>query len=83
MPEISRFMGLLSRCSSSRKNTNRLIFMQSIEYVGVFDINTFEMTLGDLPEKAQRLVQEWLRANAKLLINMWNTQQIHKLPPLE
>ena len=33
--------------------------MQSIEYVGVFDINTFEMTLGDLPEKAQRLVQEW------------------------
>lgn len=77
------FMGLLSRCSSSRKNTDRLIFMQSIEYVGVFDLFTFEMTLGDLPEKAQRLVQEWLRANAKSLIDMWNTQQIHKLPPLE
>lgn len=76
------FMGLLSRCSSNRKNTNRLIFMQSIEYVGG-DINTFEMTLGGLPEKAQRLVQEWLRANAKSLIDMWNTQQIHKLPPLE
>ena len=57
--------------------------MQYIGYVGVFDIHTFEMTLGDLPEKAQRLVQEWLRANAKSLIDMWNTQQIHKLPPLE
>ena len=57
--------------------------MQSIGYVGVFDLFTFEMTLADLPEKAQRLVQEWLRANAKSLIDMWNTQQIHKLPPLE
>lgn len=53
------------------------------EYVGVFYIHTFEMTLSDLPEKAQHLVQEWLCASAKALIEMWNTQQIHKLPPLE
>jgi hypothetical protein len=53
------------------------------EYVGIFDIHTFEMTLGDLPMQAQRLVKEWLKSNAADLIEMWNTQKIHKLPPLK
>lgn len=28
------------------------------EYVGIFDIHTYEMTMGDLPVQAQRLVKE-------------------------
>ena len=83
-PEISRFYGIIIKMFFKPKE-HEPAHIHAIydEYVGVFDINTFEMTLGDLPEKAQRLVQEWLRANAKSLIDMWNTQQIHKLPPLE
>lgn len=48
----------------------------------VFDINTFEMTDGDLPERAQSMVKEWLGLNQSKLSNMWETQIITKLPPL-
>ena len=53
------------------------------EYVGIFDICSFEMVDGDLPHKAQELVKEWLKDNYKSLIQMWNTQVINKLNPLE
>ena len=53
------------------------------EYVGIFDIKTFEMTDGDLPAKAQALVKEWLENNYKELIDMWETQIISKLEPLK
>ncbi|MDO4489163.1 MAG: DUF4160 domain-containing protein, partial [Eubacteriales bacterium] len=52
------------------------------EHIGIFDINTSEMTEGDLPIKAQQLVKEWLNKNKDKLIEMWNTQKLEKLPPL-
>ena len=53
------------------------------EYVGVFNIKTHKMTDGDLPSKAQELVEEWLSINEENLQTMWDTQKIVKLPPLE
>lgn len=53
------------------------------EYVGIFDIHTFQMTDGDLPLKAQNLVREWLETNYEKLLEMWNTQVITKLEPLK
>lgn len=38
---------------------------------------------GDLPQKAQDLVKEWLKDNYKSLIQMWDTQVITKLDPLK
>ena len=52
------------------------------EYVGVFDIKTRKMTDGDLPTKAQELVEEWLSQYSAELQQMWDTQRISKLPPL-
>lgn len=52
------------------------------EYVGLFDIKTFEMLEGDLPKKAQELVKEWLSEHSDELQKMWNNQIITKLPPL-
>ena len=52
------------------------------EHIGIFNIETFKMTEGDLPTKAQELVVEWLKQNQKELLNMWETQKIGKLPPL-
>ena len=52
------------------------------EYVGVFDLNTYKMTDGDLPKKAQELVVEWLLIYGDILRHMWDTQNIGKLPPL-
>ncbi|MDY4650535.1 MAG: DUF4160 domain-containing protein [Muribaculaceae bacterium] len=52
------------------------------EYVGLFNIKTFEMFEGDLPSKAQELVTEWLKLHSEELQDMWNKQIIKKLPPL-
>ncbi len=59
-----------------------LIFMRHGEYIGVFDIHTHEMTDGDLPQKAQALVKEWLDQYDSKLQEMWDTQKIGRLPPL-
>lgn len=53
------------------------------EYVGVFDIQTLEMIDGDLPNKAQELVKEWLNTNKVSLVEMWRSQKISKLQPLQ
>ncbi|MCM1468319.1 MAG: DUF4160 domain-containing protein [Alistipes sp.] len=48
----------------------------------MFDLQTMEMTEGDLPKKAQELVKEWLKVNQKDLLEMWDSQNLRKLPPL-
>ncbi|MCI6838281.1 MAG: DUF4160 domain-containing protein [Prevotella sp.] len=62
---------------------NLLIYMPFYnEYVGLFNIKTFEMFEGDLPQKAQELVTEWLSLHSDELQKMWDKQIITKLPPL-
>lgn len=41
-----------------------------------------EMAEGDLPKKAQELVKEWMSSNQKELLEMWDSQNLRKLPPL-
>ena len=53
------------------------------ETVGVFDIASMEMTEGDLPPNAQRLVKDWLPKHQDELAEMWRTQKIVELPPLD
>jgi len=52
------------------------------EHIGIFDLETMEMTEGDLPKKAQELVKEWMKNNQKELLEMWDSQNLRKLPPL-
>ena len=52
------------------------------EYVGEYNIRTMEMIQGDLPGKAQELVEEWLSMYQDELQEMWDSQRIRKLPPL-
>ncbi len=40
------------------------------------------MMEGDLPLRAQKMVVEWAQLYQRELLEMWNTQQFHKLPPL-
>lgn len=40
------------------------------------------MIEGDLPNKAQELVIEWLNEHQNELLQMWDEQVIRKLPPL-
>lgn len=84
MPEISRFYGIVIKMFFKPKEHEPAhIHALYGEYVGIFDLKTFEMTDGDLPQKAQALVKEWLQINGSKLQKMWDSQKIEKLPPLE
>ncbi len=50
---------------------------------GLFNIDTLEMIEGDLPNRAKKLVIEWATMNKDEMKKMWDTQEFHKLPPLE
>ena len=83
MPEICRFYGIIIKMFFKPKEHEPAhIHALYGEYVGIFDIKTFEMTDGDLPQRAQQMVKEWLMLHQSELQNMWKTQIIMKLPPL-
>ncbi len=84
MPEISRFYGIIIKMFFKPKEHEPAhIHALYEEYMGVFDISTFEMTEGDLPNRAQKMVKEWLTEHKDELQEMWKTQKIVKLPPLK
>lgn len=84
MPEIARFYGIVIKMyfQQSEHNPPHVHAMYG-ERLGAVDIETGKMLIGDLPATALKMVQEWVAANKKELLNMWNTQEFKKLPPLE
>ncbi len=83
MPEVSRFYGIVVKMFFKPKEHNPShIHAIYGECVGVFDLTSLEMTDGDLPLTAQRLVKEWLALHKVELNEMWQTQRIVSLPPL-
>ena len=84
MPEISRFYGIVIKMFFKPKEVEPShIHALYGEYMGEFNISTREMMEGDLPPKAQSLVREWLDLHADRLQEMWDSQIIEQLPPLE
>lgn len=84
MPEITRFYGIIIKMFfKPKEHEPSHIHALYGEYVGEFNIRTFEMIEGDLPPKAQKMVQEWLSMYTDQLQAMWDAQIIEKLPPLE
>lgn len=84
MPEISRFYGIVIKMFfKPKEHEPSHIHALYGEYLGEFNIKTKEMLQGDLPRKAQELVTEWLSAHQDELQEMWDSQQIKKLPPLQ
>lgn len=83
MPEICRFYGIVIKMFFKPKEhePSHLHALYG-ERVGIFDLKTMEMTEGDLPAKAQLLVQEWMSTHQEKLLEMWDTQKLEKLPPL-
>jgi len=83
MPEICRFYGIIIKMFfKPKEHEPSHIHALYGEYIGVFDIKSHQMTDGDLPNKAQELVKEWLDIYSDELQQMWDSQIISKLPPL-
>ena len=83
MPEICRFYGIVIKMFFKPKEhePSHLHALYG-EHIGFFDLKTMKMTEGDLPTRAQQLVQEWMSAHQDRLLEMWDTQKLEKLPPL-
>jgi hypothetical protein len=84
MPVISRFYGMVVKIYFAQREHNPPHFHVIYgEYMGAFDIKTLKLLEGDLPDKASGLVREWAKNYQEELLQMWNTQEFTKLPPLE
>lgn len=84
MPEICRFYGIIIKMFFKPKE-HEPSHIHAIygEHVGIFNIQTSEMTEGDLPPRAKALVSEWIEKYRSELLKMWDSQNIIKLPPIE
>lgn len=83
MPILSNFYGILIKMYFQQAEHNPPhIHAIYGEYVGAIDIQTGELLEGDLPNRALKLVQEWLQVHKQEVLNIWNTQQFKKIPPL-
>ena len=80
MPEIAQFYGIVLKMYFKEPKQIYAIYG---DYLGVFSLNTSEMTNGNLPNRAQQLVKEWFKIHQNELIEMWDKQQVHSLPPLK
>jgi hypothetical protein len=84
MPELTRFYGIVIKMFFLKKEHNPPhIHALYGEYLGELDIVTGEVMEGDLPGKAVRMVQEWIALHRDTLLDIWQSQQFRKLPPLE
>ena len=81
MPELSRFYGIVVKMFFMDHARPHVHIVYG-EYIAVYDIVTREMTEGDLPARGQNLVKEWLSLHTAELLDIWNTQNFRKIPPL-
>ena len=83
MPEITRFYGIVIKMFfKPKEHEPSHIHALYGEYMGEFNIKTMAMIQGDLPAKGQELVREWLSLHQSELQEMWDSQNVRKLPPL-
>lgn len=83
MPILSRFYGISIKMyfQQSEHNPPHIHAIYG-EYIGAIGIQTGELIEGDLPLRALKLVQEWLKVHKEEILKIWNTQQFKKVPPL-
>lgn len=52
------------------------------EYIAAISIETLEIIEGELPQRAQKLVQEWIKIHKYEILDIWNNQTFRKITPL-
>lgn len=82
MPEIARFYGIVIKVFFGDHSPPHFHAIYG-EYNALISIESLEMIEGDLPSRAQKLVLEWATLYQQDLLQMWNTQEFRKLPPLK
>ena len=84
MPIISKFYGIIIKIyfAQNEHNTPHIHAIYG-EFMSAINIETLEVLEGDLPDKALKLVREWMKQNKKEISDIWKTQNFKKIKPLE
>lgn len=82
IPEITRFYGIVIKVFFGDHPPPHFHALYS-EYNALVSIELLEIIEGDLPSRAQKLVLEWATLYQQDLLQMWNSQEFRKLPPLK
>ncbi len=82
MPEIARFYGIIIKLFFGDHPPPHFHAIYG-EYNAIFNIETLEIIEGDLPNRAVKMILEWGLEHQKALLDIWNTQNFRKLPPLK
>ena len=84
MPVLARFYGIVIRMYFQQAEHNPPhIHALYGDDVAAIEIQTGDVLEGHLPPRALSLVREWIDLNRSDLLQMWETQDFRKLPPLE
>ncbi|MHC5823481.1 MAG: DUF4160 domain-containing protein, partial [Nostoc sp.] len=82
MPEVARFYGIVIKVFFGDHPPPHFHAIYG-EYNALVSIESLEIIEGDLPSRAQKLVLEWALLYQQDMLQMWNTQEFRKLPPLK
>ena len=84
MPTISMFYGILILMHLTRKeHCPPHVHAYYGQYDAAFLISSGELMAGSFPKQGQKLVKEFILKYRDELMNMWETEQYIKLPPIE
>ncbi len=85
MPVLARFYGLVIKMyfQQAEHNPPHVHAIYDNQFMGAVEIKTRKMVEGDLPPRALAMVAEWIAQNESELLQIWETQDFKKLPPLE
>ena len=84
MPEISRFYGIIVRMFSiDSEHPPKHIHIKYGEYEAVMELENLNIIDGSLPKRARLLAREWAEIHQEELNEIWETQNFHKISPLE
>ena len=84
MPVLCRFYGIVIKMYflQSEHNPPHVHAIYGDETASI-TIQTLELIDGYLPPKALSMVKEWIGMYKNDLMEIWNSQEFKKLPPLE
>ena len=84
MPILSKFYGITIRMyfQQSEHNPPHIHALYGDD-IAAIEIQTGDILEGNLPPKALSMVREWTELHKSDLLQIWNTQEFVKLPPLE
>jgi hypothetical protein len=81
MPEICRFLGIIITMYFDEHNPPHF-HVKYNDYQAVVEIKTLNLLAGKLPARVRGLIEEWAEQHQDKLLEMWETKEFEKIPPL-